>query len=338
MVPPKLLRKGNGDQGRRRDEIEAGSRANVRQGDQRKRIELRHLRSFVTVAEECSIGRAAIRLNIAQPPLSQQIKQLETWLGSRVFHRTPKGVELTPSGEEFLRHATVILRQMDDAVNAVRQIEWGNRGELRVGCVYSTVRLFQSGIMRTVEKNFPRLSLEFKSMHVNDQMTALRNSTIDIGLVTFPIKGKSIQNRMLLKSRLVLALPHKHRLAKLTSVRLKTLERETPGLPGITGHFSFRKQATAIFKRQGLLAPGLQAVSDIGLLMELVEAGMGLAVVPECIDQKSYPKATFITIEDPLPPFALHVAWRTDTVTPLRAAFVEFLTRLNWITLSRLSS
>jgi DNA-binding transcriptional LysR family regulator len=336
MVPPDPTKNGSGDQSRGRSDV-VSAHPSVRASDQRKRIEFRHLRSFVTVAEESSIGRAAIRLNIAQPPLSQQIKQLETWLGSPVFHRTPKGVELTPAGEEFLRHATVILRQMDDAVDAVRQLEWGNSGELCVGCVYSTVRLFQSGIMRLVEKKFPRLTLEFKAMHVNDQMRALRDSTIDIGLVTLPIREKLIQNRMLLKSSLVLAAPKKHRLAKKKSVHLADIEREMPGLPGITGHFSFRKQATAIFKRQGLLAPGLQAVSDIGLLMELVEAGMGLAVVPECIDQKSYPKAAFITIEDALPPFALHVAWRTDTVTPLRAAFVDFLTRLNWVTLSRLS-
>src|SRR5690349_15561173 len=106
-------------------------------GDERNRIELRHLRYFLAVAQEGSISAAALRLHVSQPPLSSQIRQLESWLQVVLFRRTAKGVELTPAGEEFFEHARALLERLDRGVDAARYIERATGGRLRLGCISS---------------------------------------------------------------------------------------------------------------------------------------------------------------------------------------------------------
>jgi DNA-binding transcriptional LysR family regulator len=299
--------------------------------DDRGRIELRHLRYFVAVAEERNVSRAAIRLGVSQPPLSYQIRQLETWLQVALFRRTPRGVDLTAAGEEFLEHARMLLTRLDRAVDAARYIERGTGGTLQLGCVYSVQRLFGPAITSAVEAAFPSLRLNFKPMTMAEQAEALLAETIDVGVVTDAIASDLIRTRVLIESPMVAALPADHAFAAKRSVTLRDIASETGLPPGAAPARSFRTQASDIFRRRGLVAPGLHEVADIVLLMELVEAGMGIALVPDCLDRCNYPKAVFRPVADgPPPPYVLFIAWRTDSLTPLRSAFIDHVTRLDW--------
>jgi DNA-binding transcriptional LysR family regulator len=296
--------------------------------EDRNRIELRHLRYFVAVAEEGNVSRAALRLGIAQPPLSQQIKQLENWLQVRLFHRNARGVDLTPAAQDFLEQARAILEKMDVAIDSVRHAEWG--GDFHLGCVYSVNFLFGAAISRVAGDHFPRLRLHFLEMSANEQAKALLDGVIDAGVMRFPISDNRVRIRVLFESPLVVALPVDHASTRRAKISLRDIEAINGAAPGVGLSLSFRQQTADIFKRKGLAPRGLRAISDIGLLMELVEAGMGAALVPSCIRAASYPKAVFKPLVDATPPLMVYFAWRTDTLTPLRAAFVRLMTRQTW--------
>ena len=301
--------------------------------DDRGRIEMRHLRYFVAVAEERSVSRAAVRLRVSQPPLSHQIRQLEACVQAVLFRRTSRGVDLTPAGEEFLEHARMLLTRLDRAVEAARYVERGTGGTLQLGCVSSVQRLFGSSIVAAVETAFPFLRLNFNPMMVAEQVEALRAETIDIGIVAEAIADDLIRTRILLESSMIAALPADHPLAAKRRLSLRDVASEAGLPPGAAPARSFRTQASNIFRRRGLAAPGLHDVSDISLLMELVEAGMGIALVPDILERRNYPKAVFRPVADAAPPYILSIAWRADSLTPLRSAFIDYMTRLDWRTL-----
>ena len=146
-------------------------------------MELRHLRSFLAVAEELHFGRAAARLYISQPPLSQQIRRLEDELGARLFHRTKRRVELTPAGKAFLTEARQTLAQAERAVRAAQRAERGELGELVVGYVTSATYGPLPDVIRTFRKRFPDVDLRLQNLRSMQQRQALIDRRIDVGFV-----------------------------------------------------------------------------------------------------------------------------------------------------------
>ena len=307
-------------------------------GDERKRIELRHIRYFLAVAQEGSVSAAAARLRVSQPPLSSQIRQLESWLQVVLFKRTAKGVELTPAGEEFLEHARALLERLDRGIDAARYIERATGGRLQLGCISSVYRLYGRSLVDAIEAAFSSLRPTLEVMSAPQQIEALLADTIDLGIVSTGITEPRIHTRVLFEAPLVVALPADHPLASRAKVSLDDIAAEIGVAPGVGSEFSYRQQATNIFKRRGLAASSLDEVSDITLLMQLVEAGMGLGLVPDCMTPSNYPRATFRPTVERLPPFTVRLAWRTEGLTPLRSALVNHLTRLKWASMQQQAS
>jgi LysR family transcriptional regulator, benzoate and cis,cis-muconate-responsive activator of ben and cat genes len=299
-------------------------------GDERTRIQLRHIRYFLAVAQEGSISAAAIRLGVSQPPLSSQIRQLESWLQVVLFRRTARGVELTPAGEEFFEHARALLERLDRGVDATRYIARATGGSLRLGCISSVYRLYGRSLVAAIEAAFSSLRPKLEVMSAAEQVQALLADTIDLGIVSTGIGDQRIRTRVLFEAPLVVALPVGHPLTTRASLSLNDIAAELGVAPGTGPEFSYRQQASTIFKRRGLAASSLDQVSDITLLMQLVEAGMGLGLVPDCITPSNYPRATFRPTVERLPPFVVQLAWRSEGLTPLRSALVSHLTRLKW--------
>ena len=151
-------------------------------------MELRQLRYFVAVAEELHFRRAAARLHISQPPLSQQIRALEDELGCRLLARTRRRVELTPAGEAFLRDARQLLAELDGAVATARRIDAGQTGRLRINFVGSALLSVVPGIVQRFRAAAPDVEIELHERPTAEQLRLVSAGVVDVGLVRPPIE------------------------------------------------------------------------------------------------------------------------------------------------------
>src|SRR6478736_2290151 len=175
---------------------------------------MRHLRYFLVVAEERHFGRAAERLHMAQPPLSQQIRRLEAEVGADLFVRTTRRVDLTAAGAAYAERARTILASVDDAAAEVRRIAAGSVGRLAIGCVGSVTYSLLPQLSGRLAEELPGVDFSFRGeMLASEQVEALRVGTIDVALLRPPVADPSLAVTSLRHDRLVLAVPAGHRLA-----------------------------------------------------------------------------------------------------------------------------
>src|SRR5580700_1613600 len=190
-------------------------------------MELRQLRYFIAVAEELHFRRAAERLHMSQPPLSQQIRALEDELGFTLLTRTRRRVELTPAGEAFLRAARALLSELDGAVATARRIDAGQTGRLRVGFVGSALLSIVPGTVERFRSSRPGVAIELRERSTVDQLRAVAAGVIDVGLVRPPIEDEAgLRAETVLRERTVAALPVGHPLAALQRVPMRRLAAE----------------------------------------------------------------------------------------------------------------
>ncbi len=246
-------------------------------------MELRTLRYFVAVAEELHFGRAARRVNIAQPPLSQQIQRLEEELGTKLLERTKRMVRLTAAGEMFLESARLILRQTQAAVSAVRDAATGVVGQLSIGLI-NTVSFHPDVFvaLHRFHERHPAVAVSLRIMNSADQVAALENGQIHIGFVRMPIKARSIVTATFLTERLFVALPPGHPLAGSDDpLRIDVLaDQDFVLLPRSVG-FGLSEHTLQLCKRAGFFPRIVQEVAEPQMLTGLVQAGFGVAFVPE---------------------------------------------------------
>jgi DNA-binding transcriptional LysR family regulator len=251
-------------------------------------MELRHLRYFIAVAEEGHVTRAADRLGIQQPPLSQLIKSIEQELDVQLFRRKPRGVELTDAGRAFLDNARAVLSQLDQTFEATRRTARGEQGRISVG--YSSSTAFHPlvpRVMREFRKAFPLVSVTLTEDFPDDLIERMRNDKLDVVFI-----GTSVANPggvvvdSLLSEAMIVALPSGHPLARRASgdetpLSLKALADETFILFGRPlGAMTLQSnsvvaacQAAGFNPRVGLVAP------HISSRLNFVAAGLGVAVV-----------------------------------------------------------
>ena len=190
-------------------------------------MELRHLRYFVAVAEECHFGRAAERLHMAQPPLSQQIKQLEDELGVQLLTRSTRRVELTPAGERYLERARSILAAIDAAGEEARLIRDGRMGRVAIGFTGSATYELLPRLSRTLRTELPELELDLRGeLLTPSQVAGLVDGTLDVGFLRPPVQAPEVEVHPLRSEPLVAVLPESHALAAGKDVVLADLAEE----------------------------------------------------------------------------------------------------------------
>ena len=189
-------------------------------------VEMRHLRYFVAVAEELHFGRAAERLHMSQPPLSQQIRHLEERLGFELFHRTKRRVELTAAGHAFLKESRRILDQLDQAIRIGEQASRGEHGELAMGFVSSASYSVLPSVLRRFRRHHPGVDVILRELPAGVQIAWLVDKRIDIGLARPPIKHADLETITIHEEPLVVALPGHHSLRSARSVSLSALSAE----------------------------------------------------------------------------------------------------------------
>lgn len=293
-------------------------------------MDVRRLECFVAVAEELHFGRAAERLHMAQPPLSQQIRALERELGVELFLRTTRRVEATAAGAAYLPRARAILRDLEDAAAEARLVAAGRLGRLGIGCVGSVTYSLLPRLARGLAVELPGVEVSFRGeMLVPDQVAALLAGEIDLALLRTPAHETALALTPLRRDRLVLAVPGDHPLATRRRVGVRDLR----GVDLIV--HSGRRDAVMYERVVGLCRdagfdPRIRhEVSETSTLVTLVAGGLGVAVVPEPVSElgldgvRYLPLAGAGTVELAL----AHLHTRTEPHLLLAAETVTALVR-----------
>ena len=289
-------------------------------------MDLRHLRYFVAVAEERHFGRAAQRLHMAQPPLSQAIRQLEGDLGVTLLRRTTRRVDLTEAGAAYLDRARSILAEVEEAAQEARHVAAGAVGHLAIGCVGSATYSLLPALSRHLAAELPGVDFAFRGeMLAPDQVTALRSGEIDVALLRPPVVDLALSVTPLRRDRLVVALPVDHPLARRRQVRVADL-----GGVDLIVHSADRRSVmydvvVGLLRDAGLDAHVRHEVGETSTLVTLVAGGLGVAVVPEPVTALALDGVTYRPLVRPTAGVDLAVAHRSDRTEPHLLRTIEVI-------------
>ncbi|MGQ4618882.1 LysR substrate-binding domain-containing protein [Nocardia sp. R7R-8] len=288
-------------------------------------MELRHLRYFATVADTCHFGRAAERLHMAQPALSQAIRQLETELGAELLTRTTRQVSLTPAGEFLRGEAQRVLDIVDEGTRGVRRIAAGRRGMVRLAFTGTAALSHLPRIARTMRRDLPGVALEVHSdLLTSAQCDRLREGSLDLGVLRPPIEGDGIALHTLEVEPLVLAVPADHRLAVEPVVAMSDLRTEKfivyASPDSVVNAAVVRSCRTA-----GFSPHREHEATGTGVLLALVAGGLGIAVLPASARALPLAGVVFRDLVD-AEAVELALAWRRDHDSAAVASVLEVLT------------
>ncbi|UDY23419.1 LysR substrate-binding domain-containing protein [Nocardioides sp. Kera G14] len=287
-------------------------------------MDLRQLGYFVAVAEELHFGRAAERLHMAQPPLSQAIRSLEADLGTPLLHRTTRRVELTDAGRAYLQRARAILASVDAAAQEARLVAAGAIGHLAIGCVGSATYSVLPALSRRLAAELPGVDFSFRGeMLVPDQVEALRTGEIDVALLRPPIPDASLAISTLRHDRLVVALPTEHPLAGRRQISPAALR----GVDLIVHSADRRSMMYDVVLRlahdAGVEPRIRHEVGETSTLITLVAGGLGVAIVPEPVTALALDGVVYRPLTRPVTTVDLAVAHRADRGEPHLLRTVE---------------
>jgi DNA-binding transcriptional LysR family regulator len=244
-------------------------------------MELRHLRYFRAVAEELHFGRAAQRLLIAQPPLSQQIRQLERELGAELLIRSTRNVALTPAGLAFLGRTIAILDAVDDAADLARRVADGTTGRLTVGCVGSATYSVLPQLVRALSELLPDVDVRVRGeMLAPAQLAALAAGEIDLALLRPPVIDPGLSTEIIRRDSLLVALPEGHRLSKRKRLAIGDLREEDLVAHAGGGRSVMGSLLATLCADAGFTPRVRHEVDETSTLVTLVAAGLGAAIVP----------------------------------------------------------
>jgi len=288
---------------------------------------LRRLDAFVAVAEELHFGRAADRLHIAQPALSQQIRQLEADLGLALLERTTRRVALTPDGAAFLPHARQLLVSAQGVARAAEELRVGARGRLRLGFVDSTAFEFVPWFLRRFRSTWPEADVELHTMSSDEQARALVDGDIDLGVArTVPVRP-AVDSAVLGHDRFMLAVPADHAVAGQRTVSLRRLAQETFVGFSRTSSPSLHAELRSLLGGHGVgYDPAIEA-TEYTTIVGLVAAGEGDALVPAGVRRLQLPNVAYVKVADADARVALVRLSRIDEPQTIVANAITELTR-----------
>lgn len=263
-------------------------------------IELRHLRYFVAVAEELHFGRAAARLNISQPPLSQQIQLLEAQIGARLLARTNRSVSLTAAGLQFLADSRQILSQVEAAAVRAGRLHAGETGELRIGFTSSApfIRAI-SDSLSLFRKRYPDVHLQTLEINTRAQITPLNEGALDVGLMRNTPLPDTLAWKLILREPLMAMLHREHPLAAREKISLRELADEPFVFfdPHVgTGLYD---DIIGLLRRYGVKAQITQEVGEAMTIIGLVAAGLGVSILPASFQRVRLEEMRWVAIEEP---------------------------------------
>ena len=290
-------------------------------------IELRQLRHFVAVAEELHFGRAAARLHMTQPPLSQSIQTLEASLGCALFFRTRRSVQLTAAGQALLPEAQRLLQQAAMLPALVRRAAVGESGRLSLAFVSTADYSVLPSLLRDFRHSYPQVQIELREATTDIQLEDLAQGRIDAGLLIPPLPERlktDLNYLPLLNEPLIAALPQGAVRGK-GALKLRSLN-----------HFPLiifpREIAPALhdailgcFRDAGLTPHIGQEAIQMQTIVGLVSANMGMALVPQSVSNLKRPGVEYRSLQENTPRVETGLAWRRDNSSPVLHALLEHL-------------
>jgi DNA-binding transcriptional LysR family regulator len=286
-------------------------------------IEIRHLRYFIAVAEELHFGRAAMRLHIAQPPLSQQIRRLEEMLGHALFLRTSREVRLTAAGEELLERARHTLQKIDADVSAVKKIGRGEAGSLTVGFIGSGMLTALPRMLGKYRRQYPQVDLQLREFYTTKLVESLLDGTVDVGFLRDAGEIEGLRVETLLAEPFVVVLPRKHPLAKQKTVAVKSLQQEPFVLfARAYGRVAWQKTMD-VCEAHGFTPRVVQEAPQWLTIMSLVGAGLGVTIAPACVRKLTVPDTVCRKLRGQSQLTNLELACRVNEVRPIAREFSE---------------
>ena len=289
-------------------------------------MELRHLRYFIAVAEELHFGRAAKRLVMSQPPLSQQIKLLEEEIGVVLLKRTKRQVLLTDAGKVFLDEARKSIAQAEQAVQAARRAARGEIGQLSVGFVSSAVYGKVPSIFSLMRSRYPGVSLLLQDLTSEEQVEALKVNRIDVGLIRPPVaSAESLAMRVIWREALMIALPEANPLSRKEEIALGELAGES--FIQIPRHVApgFYDQCIQICARAGFSPRIVQEARTTPTIVSLIAGGMGVSILPASLRSLQRSGVVYRPLKTPAPTSDMAVIWRPVDESPTLHSFLEII-------------
>jgi DNA-binding transcriptional LysR family regulator len=292
-------------------------------------MELRHLRYFITVAEELHFGRAAQRLNIAQPPLSQQIRQLEKELGVQLFYRTKRCVQLTDAGKVLLFEAQLILNQVSQAVKSTQKASRGEIGQLVVGFVSSAAYNVLPKILQAFRVSFPEVNLVLHELTTDKQLQGLRDTWIDVGFLRPPVEDDTLNVATIFQESLIVALPENHHLSYQQTIPIKALINELFILfPRHLGPKLY-DQIVSLCQQADFSPNVVQEAIQMQTIVSLVAAEIGIALVPASLQNLQRTGVIYRAIQEATPQAEIAIIWRRNELSPVLQQFLKIVQASN---------
>lgn len=287
---------------------------------------MRHLWLFLAVAEEQHFGRAAKRLGMSQPPLTEQIQVLEQALKAQLFIRSRKGAQLTPVGQAILPAVRKFAEQMAQLELAVREATAGQVGTLTIGAISSAMLDVLPAYLDRLRAKHPHLTLAVREIDSADAVPALVSGEVDLAFARLHGDlGANIQTRTLAQDRLVVALPADHRLCSLKRIRLKALAEET--------FVMFSRQVSPVYfdslvaacRAEGFSPRILHDVRSVASQIAFVGCGQGIALVPAGLKRLAPNNVVMRPLVEKLDVVTTAAAWSNSSKNPALVQALEEL-------------
>lgn len=298
-------------------------------------MELRHLRYFITVAEELNFSRAALKLFTAQPSLSQQIKDLEEDVGVRLLNRTKRKVELTEEGAVFLEQARLTIAQSEKAIAMARQVFKAKQQLLRIGFVpVAEMKIFPY-VLPNLRVQSPELKIELQSLNNSNQLRGIKKGELDITFTRENLSSDEIESIFVLREPLIFVLPKDHPLANYERIPVKALdgidfvipsESESKTLHDIILNFAqlHNIQFNIVHKADNILFN----INSIGM-------GLGCTILPGYVIPLTMENTVIRPLEVELPSLDLFVSYRKNTAAVTVQKFMELLPKVFYLDMNR---
>jgi len=295
-------------------------------------MELRHLRYFIAVAEKLSFSQAAISLNMAQPPLSQQIKKLEEELGILLFHRTKRQVVLTAAGKTFLEKAYQILIDCDQACDLAQKAARGELGHLVIGFNGASSFDILPRLISAYRNMYPHVELILKQLGTAEQVQELIGSKIQIGILCLPVENSELNFKVIQKETFIVALPKKHVLAsRITPIEMHELAQEEFIMTTRKVGQGYYDRIINICHQAGFSPSIAQEVHELQTAVSLIAAGMGIALMPYSIQKFQTPGVVYKKLKNTISTISMMetaITWRKDETSPSIQSFLAVANKI----------
>jgi DNA-binding transcriptional LysR family regulator len=285
-------------------------------------IDFRRLHYFIVVAQELHFGRAAARLRIAQPPLSQLVKKLEMDLGVQLLERRRgRTVGLTEAGHVLLEEGQEVLRRVEAAAESAKRAARGERGHLRIGFVPSAANVILPLTVRAFRARRPEVTLELNQLLIHEQIDRLASRALDVGFLRPPVDSKRFNSTTVVKEPLVVVLPEGHRLAQRRRIQVAALHDEPFVMEPRWATTTWFDNILSLCRQSGFSPRIVQEAATMQTLLGLVAAGLGVALLPGSI--RVLRRTGVVTVPVNSTEVETILVWPKGTVSPALEVFVD---------------